>query len=132
MTQAKELTEAEMKRLLAVIADDRPRERNRLAQMPSHLAGLRRGRLELGQPCSPAVFEGQPAHLPAALGRAIGRFRSPRRVPTWRSSGAAQLGDRQTQSAGQACDRRDTGDRRAHPRHRHREPRRHAAVSLSK
>ena len=41
MKQAKVLTEAEMKRLLAVVANDRHGERNRLAVMLSFLAGLR-------------------------------------------------------------------------------------------
>tara|TARA_B100002003_G_scaffold239244_1_gene258392 strand:+ start:243 stop:812 length:570 start_codon:yes stop_codon:yes gene_type:complete len=43
MKQAKVLTEAEMKRLLAVVADDRHCGRNRLAIMLSHFAGLRVG-----------------------------------------------------------------------------------------
>ncbi len=42
MKQAKVLTEAEMKRLLAVVGNDRHSERNRHAVMLSHLAGLRR------------------------------------------------------------------------------------------
>lgn len=45
MKQAKVLTDAEMKRLLAVIANDRHSERNRLAVMLSHLAGLRVGEI---------------------------------------------------------------------------------------
>ena len=45
MKQAKVLTEAEMKRLLAVITNDRHSERNRLAVMLSHLAGLRVGEI---------------------------------------------------------------------------------------
>ena len=45
MKQAKVLTEAEMKRLLAVIAGDRHAERNRVAVMLSHLAGLRVGEI---------------------------------------------------------------------------------------
>jgi len=45
MKQAKVLTAAEMKRLLAVIADERYAERNRLAVMLSHLAGLRVGEI---------------------------------------------------------------------------------------
>ncbi len=45
MKQAKVLTEAEMKRLLAVIANDKHSERNRLAVMLSHLAGLRVGEI---------------------------------------------------------------------------------------
>ena len=36
MKQAKVLTDTEMKRLLAVIANGRHAERNRLAVMPSH------------------------------------------------------------------------------------------------
>ncbi len=43
MKQAKVLTEAERKRLLAIIANDRHSERNRLAVMLSFLAGLRVG-----------------------------------------------------------------------------------------
>jgi integrase/recombinase XerD len=45
MKQAKVLTEAEMKRLLAVVADDRHCSRNRLAIMLSHFAGLRVGEI---------------------------------------------------------------------------------------
>ena len=45
MKQAKVLTEAERKRLLAVIANERHSERNRLAVMLSHLAGLRVGEI---------------------------------------------------------------------------------------
>ena len=45
MKQAKVLTEAEMKRLLAVIAGDRHAARNRVAVMLSHLAGLRVGEI---------------------------------------------------------------------------------------
>ncbi len=45
MKQAKVLTEAERKRLLAVIANDRHSERNRLAVMLSFLAGLRVGEI---------------------------------------------------------------------------------------
>ena len=45
MKQAKVLTAAEMKRLLAVIADERYAERNRLAVMLSHFAGLRVGEI---------------------------------------------------------------------------------------
>ena len=45
MKQAKVLTDAEMKRLLAVIANSRHAERNRLAVMLSHLAGLRVGEI---------------------------------------------------------------------------------------
>ncbi len=45
MRQAKVLTAAEMKRLLAVIASRRHAERNRLAMMFSHLAGLRVGEI---------------------------------------------------------------------------------------
>ena len=45
MKQAKVLTEAEQKRLLAVIANERHSERNRLAVMLSHLAGLRVGEI---------------------------------------------------------------------------------------
>lgn len=45
MKQAKVLTDKEMKRLLAVIANDRHSERNRLAVMLSHLAGLRVGEI---------------------------------------------------------------------------------------
>jgi integrase/recombinase XerD len=45
MKQAKVLTEAEMKRLLAVVADDRHCGRNRLAVMLSHYAGLRVGEI---------------------------------------------------------------------------------------
>ncbi len=45
MKQAKVLTDAEMKRLLAVIANGRHAERNRLAVMLSHLAGLRVGEI---------------------------------------------------------------------------------------
>ncbi len=45
MKQAKVLTEAERKRLLAVIANDRHSERNRLAIMLSFLAGLRVGEI---------------------------------------------------------------------------------------
>lgn len=43
MKQAKVLTDAEMKRLLAVIADGKHSERNRIAVMLSHFAGLRVG-----------------------------------------------------------------------------------------
>ncbi len=43
MKQAKVLTVAERKRLLAVITNDRHSERNRLAVMLSFLAGLRVG-----------------------------------------------------------------------------------------
>ena len=45
MKQAKVLSDAEMKRLLAVIADGRHGERNRLAVMLSHFAGLRVGEI---------------------------------------------------------------------------------------
>lgn len=45
MKQAKVLTDNEMKRLLAVIADGRHAERNRLAVMLSHLVGLRVGEI---------------------------------------------------------------------------------------
>lgn len=45
MKQAKVLTDREMKRLLAVVADDRHNERNRLAIMLSHFAGLRVGEI---------------------------------------------------------------------------------------
>ena len=45
MKQAKVLTEAERKRLLAVIANERHAERNRLAIMLSFLAGLRVGEI---------------------------------------------------------------------------------------
>ncbi len=45
MNQAKMLTEAEMKRLLAVIANDRHGGRNRVAVMISHLVGLRVGEI---------------------------------------------------------------------------------------
>jgi integrase/recombinase XerD len=45
MKQAKVLTEGEMKRLLAVVADDRHSARNRLAVMLSHFAGLRVGEI---------------------------------------------------------------------------------------
>ena len=45
MKQAKVLTAAEMKRMLAVIASRRHAERNRLAVMFSHLAGLRVGEI---------------------------------------------------------------------------------------
>ncbi len=45
MKQAKVLTAAETKRLLAVIANERYAERNRLAVMLSHFAGLRVGEI---------------------------------------------------------------------------------------
>ncbi len=45
MQQAKVLTEAEMKRQLAVIGNDRHSERNRLAVPLSYLAGLRVGEI---------------------------------------------------------------------------------------
>ena len=45
MKQAKDLTVAERKRLLAVIAHDRHSGRNRLAVMLSFLAGLRVGEI---------------------------------------------------------------------------------------
>ena len=45
MKQAKVLTVAERKRLLAIIANDRRSERNRLAVMLSFLAGLRVGEI---------------------------------------------------------------------------------------
>ncbi len=45
MKQAKVLTVVERKRLLAIIANDRPSERNRLAVMLSFLAGLRVGEI---------------------------------------------------------------------------------------
>ena len=45
MKQAKVLTDVEIKRLLAVIANDRHSARNRLALMLSHLAGLRVGEI---------------------------------------------------------------------------------------
>ena len=45
MKQAKVLTVAERKRLLAIIANDRHSERNRLAVMLSFLAGLRVGEI---------------------------------------------------------------------------------------
>lgn len=45
MKQAKVLTEAELKRVLAVIAQGRHHERNRLAVLISHLAGLRVGEI---------------------------------------------------------------------------------------
>ena len=43
MKQAKVLTDTEMKRLLAVIANKKHSERNRFAVLLSHLAGLRVG-----------------------------------------------------------------------------------------
>ena len=49
MKQAKVLTVAERKRLLAVIANDRHSERNRLAVMLSFLAGLRVGEIAASQ-----------------------------------------------------------------------------------
>ncbi|PKR89087.1 integrase [Pleomorphomonas diazotrophica] len=45
MRQARVLTEPEFKRLLAVVAQSRHAERNRLAFMLSHLAGLRVGEI---------------------------------------------------------------------------------------
>lgn len=45
MKHAKVLTDAELKGLLAVIANDRHSERNRIALMLSHLAGLRVGEI---------------------------------------------------------------------------------------
>ena len=45
MKQAKVLTDREMKRLLAVVADDSHIERNRLAIMLSYFAGLRVGEI---------------------------------------------------------------------------------------
>jgi len=45
MRQARVLTEPELKRLLAVVAQSRHAERNRLAFMLSHLAGLRVGEI---------------------------------------------------------------------------------------
>ncbi|MFP6705010.1 MAG: site-specific integrase [Alphaproteobacteria bacterium] len=45
MKQAKVLTDREMKRLLAVVADGSHNERNRLAIMLSHFAGLRVGEI---------------------------------------------------------------------------------------
>ncbi len=45
MKQAKVLTVVERRRLLAVIANDRHSERNRLAVMLSFLAGLRVGEI---------------------------------------------------------------------------------------
>jgi integrase/recombinase XerD len=45
MKQAKVLTEREMKRLLAVVADGRHGARNRMAIMLSHYAGLRVGEI---------------------------------------------------------------------------------------
>ena len=45
MKQAKVLTDAELKRLLAVAANNRHSERNRIALMLSHLAGLRVGEI---------------------------------------------------------------------------------------
>ena len=45
MKQAKVLTTKEMKRLLAVLTSDRHSERNRLAVMLSHFAGLRVGEI---------------------------------------------------------------------------------------
>ena len=45
MKQAKVLTGAEMKRLLAIVASGRHGERNRLAVMLSHLAGFRVGEI---------------------------------------------------------------------------------------
>jgi len=45
MRQARVLTEPELKRLLAVVAQSRYAERNRLALMLSHLAGLRVGEI---------------------------------------------------------------------------------------
>ncbi len=45
MKQAKVLNDTEMKRLLAVIASGWYAERNRLAAMLSHLAGLRVGEI---------------------------------------------------------------------------------------
>ena len=45
MRQARVLTEPEFKRLLAVVAQTKHAERNRLAFMLSHLAGLRVGEI---------------------------------------------------------------------------------------
>ena len=46
MKQARVLTEAELKRVLATVADTRHGARNRMALMLSHLAGLRVGEIE--------------------------------------------------------------------------------------
>ncbi len=60
MKQAKVLTVAERKRLLAVIANDRHSERNRLAVMFSFLAGLRVGEIAALKVSDVVDGEGQP------------------------------------------------------------------------
>ena len=79
MKQAKVLTVAERKRLLAVIANDRHSERNRLAVMLSFLAGLRVG--EIAAPSVGDVVDGEgrvrdqlrlnPAHTKDGVSRTI-------------------------------------------------------------
>lgn len=69
MKQAKVLTDAEMKRLLAVIANGRHAERNRLAVMLSFLAGLRVGEIASLKVGDVVDSEGKPrdqVHLKAA------------------------------------------------------------------
>ena len=79
MKQAKVLSDAEMKRLLAVIADGRHSNRNRLAVMLSHLAGLRVGEIasltvgDVVDEDGKAVDQLQinPLHAKGGVGRAI-------------------------------------------------------------
>ena len=70
MKQATVLTVAERKRLLAVIANDRHSERNRLAVMLSFLAGLRVGEIAALKLSDIVDGEGQPpASFPHATRR---------------------------------------------------------------
>ncbi len=66
MQQAKVLTVAERKRLLAVIAKDRHGERYRLAVMLSFLAGLRVGEIAALKLSNVADGEGRPGAAQAA------------------------------------------------------------------
>ncbi len=79
MKQAKVLTDMEMKRLLAVIANGRHAERNRLAVLLSHLAGLRVGEIAALTVGDVVDREGKvrdqvrlnPAHTKGGVGRTI-------------------------------------------------------------
>ena len=66
MQQARVLTVAERKRLLAVIADDRHAERNRLAVVLSFLAGLRVGESAALKASDVVDGEGRPGAAQAA------------------------------------------------------------------
>ncbi len=79
MKQAKVLTAVEMKRLMAVIADGHHAQRNRLAFMLSHLAGLRVGEIASLKICDVVDQHGdvrdqihlKPAYTKGGVSRAV-------------------------------------------------------------